>query len=205
MAKRALSVSDILKYQPHLLEFRGAWLDSIGCPELTGSWIIWGNSTNGKTRFALQLAKYMANFVRVGYDSLEDGMSESIKRPISEINMSEVARRFILFDKEPISDLMDRLGKRKSPDVVFIDSLQYTGMSYADYRSLKDEFRNKLFIFISHADGKEPRGNVGKSIRYDANVKIYVEGYKAFPQSRYGGGAEYVIWQKGASDYWNFK
>ena len=205
MAKRALSVSDILKYQPNLLEFRGEWLDAIGCPELGGSWIIWGNSTNGKTRFALQLAKYLAGFVRVGYDSLEEGLSESMKNAIKTISMNEVARHFIFLDKEPIEDLAVRLRKRKSPDVMFIDSLQYTGMSYADYRTLRDEFRNRLFVFVSHADGREPRGNVGKSIRYDANVKIYIEGYKAFPQSRYGGGSEYVIWQKGADEYWNFK
>lgn len=28
---------------------------------------------------------------------------------------------------------------------------------------------------------------------------------KAFPQSRYGGGREFVIWEKGAADYWDYK
>ena len=115
------------------------------------------------------------------------------------------AKGFILLDKEPIEELAVRLRKRKSPDVIFIDSLQYSGMNYAEYKALRDEFRNKLFIFISHADGREPKGQVGKSIKYDAFVKIAVIGYRAFPQSRYGGGAPYTVWEKGAMEYWEVK
>lgn len=200
--KRALSVADIEAFNPHVLKFEGKWKEAIGEPELTGAWIIWGNSVNGKTRFALQLAKYLANFKRVAYDSLEEGLSESIKKAINGVGMKEVARKFILLDKEPIEELKERLRKRKGPDVVIIDSLQYTGLTYSDYKSIRDEFRGKLFIFISHAEGREPRGNVGKSVKYDANVKIYVEGYKAMPQSRYGGNKELIVWEKGANEYW---
>ena len=79
MAKRALSVRDVLAYKPRLLEF-GKWLASIGKPELTGSWMIWGNSSNGKTSFCLQLAKYLSKFGRVAYNSLEEGMTGTIQR-----------------------------------------------------------------------------------------------------------------------------
>ena len=148
------------------------------------------------------LAKYFAQFRRTAYNSLEEGLSQSIKKAVAEVGMKDVARRFILLDKEPIDELKQRLRKKQSPDVIIIDSLQYTGMNYTEYKQLKDEFRNKLFIFISHADGKAPRGNVGKSIKYDAFVTIWVEGFKAFPQSRFGGGEPFVIWDKGAADFW---
>ena len=52
---RAASVEQVLKTKFQLLPFEGDWLESLGCPELTGTWIIWGSSGNGKTRFALQL------------------------------------------------------------------------------------------------------------------------------------------------------
>ena len=201
-AKRALSVADIEAYNPHILSFDGKWRDSIGNPELTGSWLIWGNSANGKTRFALLLAKYLASFKRVAYNSVEEGLSGSMKRAINEVGMMDVSRSFVLLDKEPIDELINRLRKKKGPDVIFIDSLQYTGLNYAEYKKLRDEFRHKLFVFVSHADGHEPKGQVGKSIKYDAFVKILVEGYKAFPQSRYGGGREFVIWETGAKKYW---
>lgn len=203
--KRALTVNDIRDYKPLVLPFENEWLASIGSPELKGGWIIWGNSANGKTRFALKLAKYMANFVRVAYDSLEEGLSLSMQKAIIDVGMSDVKRSFVLLDKETVPMLRERLAKQRSPQVVIIDSLQYTGMTYKDYTTLINDFPHKLFILVSHADGREPRGNVGKAIKYDAFVKIYVEGYKAFAQSRYGGGEPFVVWQKGADAYWGFE
>lgn len=200
--KRALSITDIENYQPRVLEFEGAWYDAIGNPELTGSWIIWGNSANGKTRLALQLAKYLAHHKKVIYNSVEEGLSLSMQKAIADTGMHDVKRNFLLLDKEPICDLKVRLRKQRSADIVIIDSLQYTGLNYDTYKNLRDEFRNKMFIFISHAEGKEPKGQVAKSVRYDAFVKIYVEGYKAMPQSRYGGGKEYIVWQKGYNEFY---
>lgn len=202
--KRALSVNDIRTYKPAVLDFEGEWLASFGCPEVTGAWIVWGPSGSGKTRFALQVAKYLARFERVAYDSLEEGLSLSMQNAIIQTGMAEVARNFVLLDKEPIPELKERLRKKKSPRVVIIDSVQYTQLTYADYIALKDEFRNKLFIFISHADGREPKGNVAKSIRYDAFVKISVLGYKASVMSRYGGGQDFIIWQKGYDEFDKF-
>ena len=200
--KRALTINDIFNYRARTLPFADKWLAAIGEPELTGSWIIWGGSSNGKTRFALQLAQYMARYCRVAYDILEEGLSLSLRTAIETVGFADVKRNFCLLDKESIPDLMQRLKRQRSPQVVIIDSLQYTGLSYQDYKMLRDTFRHKLFIFISHGEGREPKGNVAKSVKYDAFVKIYVEGFKAFSQSRFGGGAEYVIWDSGARTYW---
>lgn len=202
MIKRAYTIDNIRRYRATTLPFEGEWLEAIGEPELTGSWIVWGSSANGKTRFALQLAKYLCRFCRVAYNSLEEGLSLSMQNAIAEVGMSDAKRNFILLDKESIADLKIRLKKQRSPKVVIIDSLQYTGLSYNEYKDLRDTFRHKLFIFISHGEGNEPKGNVGKAVRYDAFVKIRIEGYKAFPQSRFGGGKEYVIWNFGANRYW---
>ncbi len=185
------------------LPFEGDWYEAIGKPEISGAWLIWGDSGNGKTRFALQLCKYLAQFCRVAYNSMEEGASKSMKKAFREVGMNEVRRNVILLDNEPISELKERLRKRRSPDVVVIDSVQYTGMSYRDYTALRAEFRNKLFILISHADGKNPAGRTAKSIRYDAFVKIRIEGYRAFALSRYGGGEPFTIWEAGAKAYFS--
>ncbi len=55
--KRAISISELLTTNFKVLPFEGDWKASIGNPELAGSWIIWGKSGNGKTRFTLQLCK----------------------------------------------------------------------------------------------------------------------------------------------------
>jgi hypothetical protein len=81
--------------------------------------------------------------------------------------------------------------------------VQYTGITPKEYKELIDEFSNKLFIFISHADGLKPKGALAQSIYYDAFVCIRVEGFKAFVQkSRYGGNGEIVISEQKAREYW---
>lgn len=194
---RAASLDQVLRTRFKVLPFEGEWKDAIGCPELTGSWIIWGNSGNGKTRFALQLCKYLCRFGRVAYDSLEEGVSVSLVKAIKETHMMEVRRKFVVLDKEPIDQLTERLEKPKSPDIVCVDSLQYTGMSYEQYKALKERFPKKLFIWISHADGTLPEGRVAKKVRFDSNVKVFVQAYRAEPVSRYGGGKPYIIWEEG--------
>ena len=87
--------------------------------------------------------------------------------------------------------------------IIVIDSIQYSGMSYSEYKELRNEFRDVLFILISHAEGRNPADRRASSIRYDASVKIYVEGYKAFITSRYRNGdiKEYAIWKEQADKF----
>ena len=127
---RAASVEQVLKTKFKMLPFDGEWLAALGCPELTGSWIVWGNSGNGKTRFALQLCKYLCNFGRVAYNSLEEGVSASLMKALQETNMMEARRKFIVLDKEPIGELVKRLKQQKSPNIICIDSLQYGLLEY---------------------------------------------------------------------------
>ena len=95
--------------------------------------------------------------------------------------------------------------------MVVIDSLQYLDKFYMQqFKALKAEFPDKLFVFISQADksGKNPDGLMAKKIRYDADIKIKVEGFKAFVTTRYEdsdrgeGGADYIVWKQGADEYW---
>ena len=201
----AKSVEDILRYKPRAMPFEGAWLDSFGAPERGGCWLVWGSSGNGKTRFALQLCRYLTRFGRVAYDSLEEGMSLSFQNAIKAVNMREVARRFVMLHKEPADALRARLKKHKSPDVVVIDSVQYSGLNKDTAKALVDEFPRKLFIFISHAEGKNPAGRTATAIRFHADVKLYVEGYRIVaPVSRFKEGecAPFTIWEEGARRYW---
>lgn len=199
--KRAISVTELINTKFRIMHFEGSWKRTLGSPELSGSWIVYGPPKNGKTRFVLQLCKYLTQFARVGYNSLEEGVSESLMKAFKEVGMEEVKCGIVLYDKESITVLKERLRKQKSPKVVVIDSLQYSGLSYPDYKKLKDEFRDKLFIFISHADGKEPMGRTARAVKYDANIIIHVQGFKASANGRYGGGEPYTIWEEGALKY----
>jgi len=199
---RAISINELCMKKLKIIPFEDNWLRSFGEPERSGAWIIWGNSGNGKTYFALQLCKYLTKFGRIAYNSLEEGCSQSMKLAFIKINMIEVRRKLILLDREPINELKERLKRRQSPNIIAIDTIQYSGMNYKDYKELRYDFPKKLFILISHAEGKEPAGRVAKSIKFDASVKIRCEGYKAFPVSRSGGSEPFIIWNEGAGKYW---
>ncbi len=201
--QRAKSVTDILKIKRQSFDFEGLWEDAFGSPEKCGIWFIWGNSGNGKSSFVMQLCKYLAKFGKVSYDSLEEGSSLTMQNTLIRFGMSEVNRRFLLLDNEPIDQLSERLLQKRSPDIAVIDSFQYTQMSYRQYIAFKEKHRNKLLIFISHADGKMPAGRSAKSVMYDASLKIWVEGYKAFSKGRFiGKTGMYTIWDQGATNYW---
>jgi hypothetical protein len=201
--QRAISVDQLLKMKFKTFPFDGEYKDAVGTPAKDGSWIVWGQSANGKTRFVLALSKYLANFARIAYMTLEEGAKLSFQRAIQQNNMLEVAKNFTILENESIEDLTIRLHKKKSADVIIIDSIQYWQVDYMRFKNLKEEFPNKLFIIISHADGKEPKGATAKAIRFDADVKIFIQGYRAFPDSRFGGGKPFTIWNEGADLYWS--
>lgn len=191
--KRAVSVDQIENMVFKTMPFEAEWLDSFGTPGMSGSWIIWGKSGNGKTTFALRLAKYLSAFDTVAYNTIEEGMKLSFQRAVIAANMKEVKNRFKILDGESIPELRHRLKKSKSPNIIFIDSLQYTDLTMHSYKRLLNDFPKKLFIFISHADGQKPKGKIADAISYDCDVKIRVEGYVAYPVSRFGGGQSFTI------------
>ncbi len=208
---RAISNQNVLAARFETVEFAGEWLASFGRPELRGTWIIWGGSGSGKTTFTLMLCKYLANFGRVAYNSLEQGLSLSLQKAWERVGMGEAGNSVILLNKEELPELRARLNKRKSPEIIIIDSVQYLdGFNWASFKKLKREYPDKLFIFISQADraGKDPDGKLAGKIRYDAEIKIKVEGFKAFVTTRYEdtergeGGADFIIWEQGAAEYW---
>ena len=185
------------------LGLTGAWAEAFGEPERVGIWFIWGKSGNGKSSFVMQLCKELTKFGRVAYDSLEEGAGLTMQNALRRYGMADVNRRFQVLDCEPVSDLGERMDRRKSPDFYVIDSFQYTQMSYKEYQSFKEAHRDKLLIFVSHADGHNPDGRSAKKVMYDASLKIYVEGFRAFSKGRFFGPASYfTIWDEGAARYW---
>lgn len=198
---RAYSVQNVLDAKFETLSFDGEWKEAVGCPELTGSWIIYGPPKNGKTSFAMMLAKYMTNFGRVFYNSIEEGLSQSIQLAYQRVGMQEVSGKIIL-EKESIESMIERLKKGKSPRIIFFDSIQFAELKFSEYKKMKNMFPGKLFVYISHIEGKQPEGVTARRIWRDANVSIRVEGFRAFPVGRYGGGQYINISEEKAVEYW---
>lgn len=199
---RARSVSEILSMRFKVFPFEGKWQKAFGRPERSGVWFIWGKSANGKTSFAMQLCKYLCKFERVVYNSLEEGDSMTMQKTLQRFDMIEVNRRFTV-TKEPMVEFNRRLLQKKSPNIAVIDSLQCTKLTYNRLRSFVEKHPNKLIIIISRARGIHPSGEVAAEAKYDADLKVYVEGFRAFNNGRTTGEDGFFdVWAERAQKYW---
>lgn len=200
--KRAWSVDDVQKTKHDKLDLSPEFAEAFGRPLRTGLWFIWGDSGNGKTRFALQLCKELCRFGRVGYNSLEEGNSDTMQEAFAQTGMASVKRKLVLLH-ETMDELSHRLSQPKSPDIIFIDSWQYTFMTFNQLLEFKRRHADKLIIMLSQAEGKQPEGRTAKRVMFDAALKIWVEGYRAISKGRYfGPKGYYTIWAEGAAKYY---
>jgi hypothetical protein len=201
---RAGSVDQLYKVKFNIMEFERTWKACFGKPQLGGTWLIYGNSGNGKTSLSMQLSKYMTQFGKVLYNSFEEGKSLSFQNTLRLNRMEQVKSKFNWLGGEEISVLIERLKMRNSPDIIIIDSVQHALLNKTEYRFLKKKFPKKLFIYTSHAKGKEPKGEVADSIYYDADLKIRVEGFRAFVEGRLNKseGKVFDIYPEKSKNYW---
>lgn len=200
--KRAWTVDDVASTKHEKLDLSPEWKDAFAAPNAKGVWFIWANSGNGKTSFVAQLAKELCRFGKVIYDQLEEGNSDTMQDAYKRIGMNE-ARGKLMLVYETMEELDERLSKPKAPKIVIIDSWQYTFMTFKAWLTFRRKHSDKLIIIISQAEGKNPKGKTADSVMYDAALKIWVEGFKAFSKGRYFGknGGIYTIWAKGAAEY----
>ena len=205
----AISNHDVTAARFKSAPFEGPWKACIGYPELHGSWIIWGGSGSGKTTFALMLAKYLSQWAKVAYNSLEQGLSLTLQKSWVRVGLPEAKNRVVLLDKEPIEKLRVRLDRRKSPGVVIIDSLTaLPGFRKKDYVDLVKYYPTKLFIFLAHEKRGLPDPAIAETVRRLSDVKLHVDRFKAYPTSRYEdkdageGGQPFVIWPERANAAW---
>lgn len=203
---KTMTAGQVLGIRHDDMTLTGMWGECVGTMPRHGVVFIWGNSGNGKSTAALSLCRELTRFGRVLYVSLEEGYAMSLQNAIRRTGLAEVGARFQVLDRATVGELDERLSKRRSAEFVAIDSFQYLGMSYRQYVEFRRRHGNKLLIFISHADGRQPKGRAARSVIYDADLKIWVEGHTAFSKGRFiGSTGRAVLWEKGAEEYFGEK
>lgn len=201
---RSLTAKEILGIHRQSITLTGEWGDCIGTMDRHGVVMIWGNSGNGKTSAVISLCKELSRHGRILFVSLEEGFSLSFQNTLKRFDMESCGSKFQVIDKATPEELVQRLSRPRSPEFVVIDSYQYLGLSYKQYIEFKSRLSNKLLIFLSHADGRQPSGRAARAVKYDAMLKIWVEGYVAHSNGRFiGPTGKAVIWEQGAYQYWN--
>ena len=169
---------------------------------------IYGGSGDGKSSFAAQLLKELSPLGKKLHILYEEGFSSSVRMNIERNGLQEL-EQYQLMDNCNYDDIMYLLSRKNAPKIIVIDSFQYARFTKLQWLSLKDKYvkgkKKKIFIVISHADGKKPRGSVAIDALYDAQIKVFVKGKIAFIKSRYEGKQNFVIYEKGAKEYWGKK
>lgn len=202
MAK-SLSARQVLSIKRRSITLGDGWDGCFGAMDRHGVVFIWGNSGNGKSSAVASLAKALTAFGPVLFVSLEEGYSLSLQNTFKRFGLQDCGSRIQVLESASIDDLDERLSRPKSAEFVIVDSFQYLQISYKRYIAFKERHRNKLLIFVSHAEGKQPATRAARSVKYDASLKVWVEGYKAFSKGRFiGPTGEKVIWEQGAAEYW---
>lgn len=200
---RTLSAKQVLTIKFDTIRLGGGWDECVGEIETTGIWFIWGNSGNGKTSAVVSLCKELSAFGKVLYNSREEGVSLAMQNTLRRYGMGELGSRFQLANMS-LQELDEKISQQRSPKFVVLDSFQFMGLTYKDFRAFCEKHKNKMLIFVSRTRGRQPEGRAAISAMYDASCKIWVEGYKAFSKGRFvGTTGEMTIWDEGAKKYWS--
>jgi archaellum biogenesis ATPase FlaH len=198
--------NNIVNTKHKTMAFTGKWLDSFGEPPVSGNWIIYGTSGSGKTAFALQLAKYLTNFDRVLYWSLEQGNTKTFQSAWKREKMADCGTDIVVADEDVSFEMIEKMmGQRKGRGILIIDSLTpLKGQSFniIAYDRFRKRMKNKLLIWLSHEKNGIPDTNVGDYIMKLADLKMRVEGFKVITNSRAGDKMkDFIVWEKGANEY----
>ena len=178
------------------LPFTGVWYDSFGCPARDCKWFIYAKSGSGKTSFMIQLAAYMANFYKkVGYVSIEEGISESFKKAVRRADNAEKENynRIYLYDRATLDELIQEIETRKTVKFWIIDSIDNLQMTPQDIIKITTICKKqcKGLALVGFSDGKNPKTPAGVFCKYDADIKLIVDRFIIDDcNSRYGGNRQ---------------
>jgi hypothetical protein len=197
--KRALTVGNIVNQSVKRIDFTGDFQLAFKNPQNKGVWFIWGGSGSGKSSFVIQLEKEFARSVRTFHNELEEDLDadEFIER--IKINQMQDVKDTFLSASYNYNELCTYLDKNKSIKVITINSATYFFNSFEQYLDFKVKYKSRIIIVVAHAQGKQPYSELEKRIMFNANQKIFVEGYLASCKGRTIGsnGGLFIIWKEG--------
>lgn len=197
--KRAYSPREIIKQTHKTLPWSGRWEECFGLPEERATWFISGASAGGKSSFVMQLAHELTNYGQVLYLSYEEGLNQSFQERLIRFRLDKKQGWFRVTTNDTLGDLTERLKKRHSAKFIIVDSFQLAYWSYPEAEALVKAFPKKSFIFVSQEEKSQPTGKAARRLRYLADVKIRVVGFRAYCQGRFNpdAGNSFVVWEEG--------
>lgn len=194
---RRLTTSNLMSQEFKFMPLTGIWKEMLGDMERSGCWLIYGDAKNGKSSFALQLARYLSTLEKVLYISAEEGTGYTYTWKLAKAGFTSADRSFYSWPYIPIEDLRTELAtNRKAEKIVFIDNVTVyrNELDGTVVHEMLTQFPRTLFIFIAHEENGRPQYQAGDQCHKYANVIFHIKGLAADVTVRTGGeGGVYVV------------
>jgi predicted ATP-dependent serine protease len=201
--KKALTVSNVINQKITTIDFEQdnqKLFQAFGNPQNKGIWFVWGGSGSGKSSLVLDITKAFCKDYKAIHNELEEDLDDlDFINRLKLKNMQDIQENYLTasYNYEELCEYLDR---KNSAKIVVINSATYFFRSMAEYLDFSRKYkRNKIIIIVGMAKGNNPYSELETKIMYDANKKIYVNGYLAVCKGRLIGpnGGLYTIWQEG--------
>ena len=154
------------------LDFRGKWQIFFGNPSVNFNCIIHGMPGEGKSTFAIQFAKYLAeNIGRVVYISGEEGITKTLRDKF--INNDSCSAYLDIADLRSFEEIKMNV-PAETYNFVFIDSLDNMHIDADTMKLIRELYKNSSLITISQStkDGKIRGSN---ELVHDCDISVKVE------------------------------
>lgn len=175
---KIISSDEILQRHYDVIPFENEWYDLLGTPEYGFVMNIYGEKFAGKSTFALRLLKYLQNFGKCIYFSVEEGDKLTVQSKLRALNI-----RGLDISTEQLPQAILKMASKY--DFVLIDSLssaKIDAQSLREARLKQKGKRTTSYIGILHVrtDGKLKGGtefehNPDIIIQVDKGHKLTIE------------------------------
>ncbi len=163
---------DLQKFKYDALNFQGKWLDFFGLPSTNFHLVLHGMSGEGKSTFAIQFAKYLAqNFGRVLYISGEEGFAKTFNDKLT--NNDAACPDLFVADLHSFEEILKDV-PADTFNFKFFDSVDDMSIDAKKLKELRKLYKDSALITISQStkDGKMRGSN---QIKHDSDMAVQVD------------------------------
>lgn len=160
-----------------VLEFNNEYQNLIGNPPKGFAMLIYGESGNGKSTWAIKFAEYLSeNFGEVLYNSSEEGFGETLKRKLPTESKNLYVSEFRKFE-----EFKNAIGSKYG--FIFIDSVNDMDITAEQLRELREINKNRSIIYLMQATkGGVYRGD--STFKHDSDFVIKLEKFNPICEKR---------------------
>lgn len=171
-AKNVMSLRDLQKARFKTLQFEGNWKDLMGTPQEQFSMMIYGQSGQGKSTFAINFSEYLANnFGAVLYNSAEEGINLTLQDKMKNLKSDDL---FISHQKDFNS--MKKYLKNSQCKFVVLDSVNHMNLTPENVEELRAMDKTRGFISI-HQVTKTGEFKGDNKFLHNCDIEIVVDKY----------------------------